>query len=235
MDPKGKTAVGLSYLVVGKRSEYIQEPMVQCSGYGASRAWLLLGWVTAERSCPCKQPACPAIGGGWFGRPYPDLAGPQPIPPPRIKYMIPLNKRSRKCHSSLAPNEFVTREQNSGNTLTNVTRPRESNSAHSERSSFRPARCPFRGNHSKRQDIDFRHSRANQHIYTGNDEQFPPETNVVVLPQIINLSGLPFCVVHSKWNAIIIDCNMIATSLSPRLLLSYIKYNIINSLWITII
>ncbi|KAG8324540.1 hypothetical protein J6590_089905 [Homalodisca vitripennis] len=28
------------------------------------RAWLLLGRVTAERSCPCKQPACPAIGGG---------------------------------------------------------------------------------------------------------------------------------------------------------------------------
>ncbi|KAG8284102.1 hypothetical protein J6590_003794 [Homalodisca vitripennis] len=28
------------------------------------RAWLLLGWVTAERPCPCKQPACPAIGGG---------------------------------------------------------------------------------------------------------------------------------------------------------------------------
>ncbi|KAG8331129.1 hypothetical protein J6590_047547 [Homalodisca vitripennis] len=28
------------------------------------RAWLLLGWVTAERSCPCKQSACPAIGGG---------------------------------------------------------------------------------------------------------------------------------------------------------------------------
>ncbi|KAG8283778.1 hypothetical protein J6590_011149 [Homalodisca vitripennis] len=28
------------------------------------RAWLLLGWATAERSCPCKQPACPAIGGG---------------------------------------------------------------------------------------------------------------------------------------------------------------------------
>ncbi|KAG8289096.1 hypothetical protein J6590_003430 [Homalodisca vitripennis] len=26
--------------------------------------WLLLGWVTAERSCSCKQPACPAIGGG---------------------------------------------------------------------------------------------------------------------------------------------------------------------------
>ncbi|KAG8308733.1 hypothetical protein J6590_102766, partial [Homalodisca vitripennis] len=27
-------------------------------------AWLLLGWVTSERSCPCKQPACPVIGGG---------------------------------------------------------------------------------------------------------------------------------------------------------------------------
>ncbi|KAG8315059.1 hypothetical protein J6590_078962 [Homalodisca vitripennis] len=28
------------------------------------RAWMLLGWVTAERSCPCKQSACPAVGGG---------------------------------------------------------------------------------------------------------------------------------------------------------------------------
>ncbi|KAG8318283.1 hypothetical protein J6590_006597 [Homalodisca vitripennis] len=28
------------------------------------RVWLLLGWVTAERSCPCKRPACPAISGG---------------------------------------------------------------------------------------------------------------------------------------------------------------------------
>ncbi|KAG8303132.1 hypothetical protein J6590_018596 [Homalodisca vitripennis] len=28
------------------------------------RAWLLLGWLTAERSCPCKQSACPAINGG---------------------------------------------------------------------------------------------------------------------------------------------------------------------------
>ncbi|KAG8337042.1 hypothetical protein J6590_034130 [Homalodisca vitripennis] len=28
------------------------------------RAWLLLGWVTAERPCPCKLPACPVIGGG---------------------------------------------------------------------------------------------------------------------------------------------------------------------------
>ncbi|KAG8316066.1 hypothetical protein J6590_059451 [Homalodisca vitripennis] len=31
---------------------------------GQRRAWLLLGWVTAKRSCPCKQPACPAIGDG---------------------------------------------------------------------------------------------------------------------------------------------------------------------------
>ncbi|KAG8282274.1 hypothetical protein J6590_040506 [Homalodisca vitripennis] len=28
------------------------------------RTWMLLGWVSAERSCPCKQPTCPAIGGG---------------------------------------------------------------------------------------------------------------------------------------------------------------------------
>ncbi|KAG8261631.1 hypothetical protein J6590_068171 [Homalodisca vitripennis] len=26
-------------------------------------AWLLLGWVTAKRSWPCKQLACPATGG----------------------------------------------------------------------------------------------------------------------------------------------------------------------------
>ncbi|KAG8272432.1 hypothetical protein J6590_040590 [Homalodisca vitripennis] len=24
--------------------------------------WLLLEWVTVERYCPCKQPACPAVG-----------------------------------------------------------------------------------------------------------------------------------------------------------------------------
>ncbi|KAG8328700.1 hypothetical protein J6590_103760 [Homalodisca vitripennis] len=36
--------------------------MAQCSGYGGY-PWLLLGWVTAERSCPCKQPVCPAVGG----------------------------------------------------------------------------------------------------------------------------------------------------------------------------
>ncbi|KAG8287476.1 hypothetical protein J6590_036341 [Homalodisca vitripennis] len=28
------------------------------------RARLLLGWVPAEQSCSCKQPACPAVGGG---------------------------------------------------------------------------------------------------------------------------------------------------------------------------
>ncbi|KAG8251702.1 hypothetical protein J6590_074280 [Homalodisca vitripennis] len=28
------------------------------------RAWLPFGCATAERSCPCKQPSCPAIGGG---------------------------------------------------------------------------------------------------------------------------------------------------------------------------
>ncbi|KAG8307348.1 hypothetical protein J6590_024998 [Homalodisca vitripennis] len=43
-------------------------PRAQCSGYDESinveRAWLLLVWVTAERSCPCKQSACPAVGGG---------------------------------------------------------------------------------------------------------------------------------------------------------------------------
>ncbi|KAG8336554.1 hypothetical protein J6590_042071 [Homalodisca vitripennis] len=27
------------------------------------RAWMLLGWMTAELSCPCKQPAFPAVGG----------------------------------------------------------------------------------------------------------------------------------------------------------------------------
>ncbi|KAG8331747.1 hypothetical protein J6590_035705 [Homalodisca vitripennis] len=30
----------------------------------SSNVGMLLGWVTAERSYPCKQPACPAIGGG---------------------------------------------------------------------------------------------------------------------------------------------------------------------------
>ncbi|KAG8302043.1 hypothetical protein J6590_038781 [Homalodisca vitripennis] len=28
------------------------------------RVWLLLACVPAERSCLCKQPACPAVGGG---------------------------------------------------------------------------------------------------------------------------------------------------------------------------
>ncbi|KAG8244605.1 hypothetical protein J6590_019861 [Homalodisca vitripennis] len=44
--------------------------MAKCTGYNGyrkikqRRAWLLLGWVNVERSCPCKQPACSAIGGG---------------------------------------------------------------------------------------------------------------------------------------------------------------------------
>ncbi|KAG8272169.1 hypothetical protein J6590_047184 [Homalodisca vitripennis] len=49
-------------------------PKLLCSVYNGyrkinriklRRAWLLLGWVTAERSCPCKLPACPAIGSGF--------------------------------------------------------------------------------------------------------------------------------------------------------------------------
>ncbi|KAG8276532.1 hypothetical protein J6590_064026 [Homalodisca vitripennis] len=35
-----------------------------CKQIKQRRAWLLFGWVTAERFCPCKQPACPAIGEG---------------------------------------------------------------------------------------------------------------------------------------------------------------------------
>ncbi|KAG8287008.1 hypothetical protein J6590_046982 [Homalodisca vitripennis] len=32
--------------------------------YLRPQAWLLLGRVTAERSCPCKQSVCPAVGDG---------------------------------------------------------------------------------------------------------------------------------------------------------------------------
>ncbi|KAG8264717.1 hypothetical protein J6590_004734 [Homalodisca vitripennis] len=35
-----------------------------CSGYGGYRKITRSSNVTAERSCPCKRPACPAIGGG---------------------------------------------------------------------------------------------------------------------------------------------------------------------------
>ncbi|KAG8335304.1 hypothetical protein J6590_071894 [Homalodisca vitripennis] len=47
--------------------------LMRCNGYGCytrdnhikqRRVWLLLGRVTAEGSCPCKQSACPAICGG---------------------------------------------------------------------------------------------------------------------------------------------------------------------------
>ncbi|KAG8306458.1 hypothetical protein J6590_046773 [Homalodisca vitripennis] len=37
---------------------YRKTPNLAMSSVAA--AWM----VTAERSCPCKQPACPAIGGG---------------------------------------------------------------------------------------------------------------------------------------------------------------------------
>ncbi|KAG8302815.1 hypothetical protein J6590_025093 [Homalodisca vitripennis] len=40
-----------------------KETEVQDTRIKQRRAWLLLGWVTAERSCPCKQPAYPAFGG----------------------------------------------------------------------------------------------------------------------------------------------------------------------------
>ncbi|KAG8334453.1 hypothetical protein J6590_090079 [Homalodisca vitripennis] len=29
-----------------------------------TRVKIRRAWVTAERSCPCKQPACPDVGGG---------------------------------------------------------------------------------------------------------------------------------------------------------------------------
>ncbi|KAG8317945.1 hypothetical protein J6590_013080 [Homalodisca vitripennis] len=60
--------------------------MAQCSGYGGYRKITRSSNLTAERSCPCKRPACPAIGGGsevtfkplvprahcakWFRRPW---------------------------------------------------------------------------------------------------------------------------------------------------------------------
>ncbi|KAG8293436.1 hypothetical protein J6590_016395 [Homalodisca vitripennis] len=39
-------------------------PVAQCSGYGGYRKITRSRNVNAERSCPCKRPACPAIGGG---------------------------------------------------------------------------------------------------------------------------------------------------------------------------
>ncbi|KAG8262492.1 hypothetical protein J6590_052137 [Homalodisca vitripennis] len=49
-----RTAVIWSQISCAARSQ--NNRIKQC------RAWLLLGWVAAKRSCPCKQPACPAIG-----------------------------------------------------------------------------------------------------------------------------------------------------------------------------
>ncbi|KAG8241262.1 hypothetical protein J6590_090418 [Homalodisca vitripennis] len=42
----------------------VVRPAVENVRIKQRRAWLLLGWVTAERSCPCKQPACPAVSVG---------------------------------------------------------------------------------------------------------------------------------------------------------------------------
>ncbi|KAG8300051.1 hypothetical protein J6590_085737 [Homalodisca vitripennis] len=50
--------------VTVERQEHSDKVVQQDNKIKHRRAWLLLGWVTAERSCPCKQPACPAIGDG---------------------------------------------------------------------------------------------------------------------------------------------------------------------------
>ncbi|KAG8296205.1 Transmembrane channel-like protein 5 [Homalodisca vitripennis] len=51
------------YLKDDKISHWVRR-LSQDNQIKQRRAWLLLGQVTAERSCPCKRPACPAIGGG---------------------------------------------------------------------------------------------------------------------------------------------------------------------------
>ncbi|KAG8333744.1 hypothetical protein J6590_104263 [Homalodisca vitripennis] len=38
------------------------QPLSRDNRIKQRRAWLLLGLVAAERSCPCKQLACPAVG-----------------------------------------------------------------------------------------------------------------------------------------------------------------------------
>ncbi|KAG8260357.1 hypothetical protein J6590_098800 [Homalodisca vitripennis] len=44
-------------MVTGRTGPATYQAMPQCSGYNSYRKMLLLGWVTAERSCPCKRPA----------------------------------------------------------------------------------------------------------------------------------------------------------------------------------
>ncbi|KAG8276906.1 positive regulation of renal water transport [Homalodisca vitripennis] len=73
------------------------------------QVWLLLGWVTAERSCPCKQPACPVIGGGsevtfkpfvarWAGGLHPS---PHPsMPANKLPLMLSLSTRRTPLNTS---------------------------------------------------------------------------------------------------------------------------------------
>ncbi|KAG8271704.1 hypothetical protein J6590_056979 [Homalodisca vitripennis] len=60
MSPSSRQSMGVQEQHISKSKCKDNE----CRGYNGYHQWLLLGWATAERSCPCKQPACPAIGGG---------------------------------------------------------------------------------------------------------------------------------------------------------------------------
>ncbi|KAG8307281.1 hypothetical protein J6590_024927 [Homalodisca vitripennis] len=51
-------------ILLNSSSDHLVQWLSQDNRIKQRRAWLLLGWMTAERSCPCKQPTCPAIGGG---------------------------------------------------------------------------------------------------------------------------------------------------------------------------
>ncbi|KAG8315961.1 hypothetical protein J6590_061385 [Homalodisca vitripennis] len=66
MEGQQEARVPLLDLVSEKRRTYAStvEGTSRDNRIKQRRAWLLLGCVTAERSCPCKQPSCPAIGGG---------------------------------------------------------------------------------------------------------------------------------------------------------------------------
>ncbi|KAG8315735.1 hypothetical protein J6590_065505 [Homalodisca vitripennis] len=49
---------------VGHKDTFSTDARVYTNRALTATTWLLLGWVTAERSCPYKQLACPAVGGG---------------------------------------------------------------------------------------------------------------------------------------------------------------------------
>ncbi|KAG8316201.1 hypothetical protein J6590_057398 [Homalodisca vitripennis] len=53
-----------SYHLGREISTVAARDVVQCSGYGGYREVTESSNLTAERSCPCKQPACPTISGG---------------------------------------------------------------------------------------------------------------------------------------------------------------------------